>query len=145
VAATAQRLPSHSWEYGTASQALLELNSPLLSVFGPTPFPVSTLQPSTVPALSYAQTRIVIGIGNNGLAQVSGAVGDPASLGVVALMLGKTNTFTGAAQRQLAHILTSAPRWSNGAISQRADVAELWSERADFIYMAPPFIAYYAA
>ncbi|KAJ7435235.1 hypothetical protein B0H11DRAFT_2401885, partial [Mycena galericulata] len=146
VAATAQRLPSHSWEYGTASKALLELNSPLLSAFGPTPCPVSTLQPSTVPALSYAQTRNVIGIGNNGLAQASGAVSDPASLGVVALMLGKTNaTFTGAAQRQLAHILTSAPRWSNGAISQRADVAELWSERADFIYMAPPFIAYYAA
>jgi rhamnogalacturonyl hydrolase YesR len=31
------------------------------------------------------------------------------------------------------------PRWSNGAISHRENVAELW---ADFVYMVPPFLAY---
>lgn len=38
-------------------------------------------------------------------------------------------------------MLTSVPRWSNGAISHREAYLELW---ADFIYMAPPFLAYYA-
>ncbi|KAJ7728269.1 hypothetical protein DFH07DRAFT_1066405 [Mycena maculata] len=143
VATLAQSLPSHSWEYGTASEALLELQSPIFSVFGASPFPVPTLQPSSVPALPYAAARIVIGTGANGLSDGDGAVGDPASLGVVAVMLGKTNdTFAIAAQSEIDYIIGEAPRWVNGAISQRSDVAELW---ADFMYMAPPFIAYFAA
>lgn len=36
--------------------------------------------------------------------------------------------------------MRKVPRWSNGAISHREDVAELW---ADFVYMVPPFLAYY--
>jgi len=35
-----------------------------------------------------------------------------------------------------------APRASNGAISHRESQVQLWS---DFVYMAPPFIAYYGA
>lgn len=35
-----------------------------------------------------------------------------------------------------------APRAPNGAISHRDSQAQLW---ADFVYMAPPFIAYYGA
>jgi rhamnogalacturonyl hydrolase YesR len=35
-----------------------------------------------------------------------------------------------------------APRASNGAISHRTSQVQLW---ADFVYMAPPFIAYYGA
>ncbi|KAJ7644864.1 hypothetical protein FB45DRAFT_999750 [Roridomyces roridus] len=143
VAQIAEDLPSHSWEYGTASETLLELRNPALSVFGSAPFPVPTVIPALVPAMDYASTRIVIGTGANGLSDGAGAVGDPASLGVVAILLGKTNdTFAVAAASEIDYMLNQAPRWANGAISQRADVPELW---ADFMYMAPPFIAYYGA
>ncbi|KAJ7437422.1 hypothetical protein FB451DRAFT_1451717 [Mycena latifolia] len=143
VATVAEALPSHSWEYGTASEALLELRSPLFSVFGPAPFPVRTLDPARVPSLAYAAAKIVLGTGANGLSDGAGAVGDPASLGVAAVMLGKTNaSFATAAASEIAYIMDEAPRWPNGAISQRADVPELW---ADFMYMAPPFLAFYAA
>ncbi|KAJ7138865.1 hypothetical protein C8R46DRAFT_866720, partial [Mycena filopes] len=143
VATIAKSLPSHSWEYGTATQALLELNSPFISVFGPSPFPVQAHSPDTVPALAYAASVIVIGTGANGLSNGDGAVGDPASLGVSAVLLGKTNaTFATAAQSEVDYMINSAPRWVNGAISQRTDVPELW---ADWMYMAPPFLAYFAA
>jgi len=49
--------------------------------------------------------------------------------------------YTAAAERQEAHLINDVPRWPNGAISQREAYAELW---ADFMYMAPPFLAYYA-
>ncbi|KAJ7114621.1 hypothetical protein C8R43DRAFT_1242466 [Mycena crocata] len=46
-------------------------------------------------------------------------------------------------RREINHITNwGAPRWPNGSISHRSDVPELW---ADFVYMAPPFLAYYAA
>lgn len=86
---------------------------------------------------------------NSTLADGDGANGDPASLGVSALLLargggdGKNKTgedFEKAAQRQLASLF-KAPRYSNGAISQRTKVAELWS---DGMFMIPPFLAYYA-
>ncbi|KAJ7680624.1 hypothetical protein DFH06DRAFT_1163726 [Mycena polygramma] len=143
VAAIAKSLPSHSWEFGTATEALLEVYSPLLSVFGPTPFPVHSVPTSEAPALAYALAKIPLPFGLHGLSNGDGAVGDSASLGVGAVMLGRTNaSYAIAAQEEINYIIGLAPRWPNGAISHRADVAELW---ADFIYMAPPFIAYFAA
>ncbi|KAJ7279569.1 hypothetical protein C8J57DRAFT_1712576 [Mycena rebaudengoi] len=143
VAELAEILPTHSWEYGTETEALLELHSPLFSVFGPAPFPVRPLPPSDVPSLAYAKAKIVIGTGKDGLSNGDGAVGDPASLGVGAMMLGKTDeTFAVAARSQVDYVVNGAPRWPNGAISHRADVAELW---ADFMYMAPPTIAFAGA
>jgi rhamnogalacturonyl hydrolase YesR len=47
-----------------------------------------------------------------------------------------------AAEEQLKYLLKVAPRASNGAISQRESQVQLWS---DYVYMAPPFIAYYGA
>lgn len=142
VAALAKSIPSHSWEYGVATEALFELYTPGISVFGSHPFPIPTLNPDDVPALSYAQEKIVIGTGKDGLSPGAGAVGDPASLAVGAILLGKTNkTFADAAAAQMDYVINEAPRYSNGAISQRADVGELW---ADFVYMAPPSMAYYA-
>ena len=47
-----------------------------------------------------------------------------------------------AASEQLDYLLNVAPRAPNGAISHRESQVQLW---ADFIYMAPPFIAYYGA
>ncbi|KAF7316620.1 hypothetical protein HMN09_00394600 [Mycena chlorophos] len=143
VAALAQTLPARSWEFGTATQALLELYNPEYSVFGSQPFPVPSLHPSAIPALAYAQAHITIGTGSNSLANGSGAVGDPASLGVGAVMLSKTNsTFVAACQDEIDFLVSGAPRYINGAISQRVNSAELW---ADFIYMAPPYLAYFGA
>lgn len=57
-------------------------------------------------------------------------------------MLGQSNkAFAAAARRQSDFILHKAPRYENGAISHRENEAELW---ADFVYMAPPFLAYQA-
>ncbi|KAL0576630.1 hypothetical protein V5O48_005360 [Marasmius crinis-equi] len=142
VANLAQSASTHSWEYGAAAEALLELYNPQLSVFASSPFPVPAADPDSVRALKYAAENIVLGEGADGLSPGEGAVGDPASLGVSAVLLGKTDDkFAAAAKSQMDYILHGAPRYYNGAISQRADVAELW---ADFMYMVPPFMAYYA-
>jgi hypothetical protein len=63
--------------------------------------------------------------------------GDPASLGVSAILLGQSNgAYLSASYRQANYILNDAPKWSNGAISQRPDVAEIW---ADNMAMSFPF------
>ncbi|KAL3963047.1 hypothetical protein ACCO45_000051 [Purpureocillium lilacinum] len=132
---------SHSWEWGTAAEALLELYNPELSVFGSKPFPqdgVPAADPSTF-ALAYAKQFInrnsQVLVGNS-------AVGDPASLGVSAILLGQSDsTYLDASDRQASYLLEDAPRWSNGAISHRPDVAELW---ADNVAMSFPFLAYLA-
>jgi len=51
-------------------------------------------------------------------------------------------TYASAATEQLDYLLDDAPRAPNGAISHRERQVQLW---ADFLYMAPPFIAYYGA
>ncbi|KAH9477640.1 hypothetical protein JR316_0009866 [Psilocybe cubensis] len=143
VAAQALALPTHSWEYGTASEALLELYNPHLTVFGATPFPVPALNVSAVVGLDYAAQKVRFGTGYSALFKDDGAAGDPASLGVSAVMLGKVNsTFAWAANQTVTGLLADVPRYSNGAISHRFSVAELW---ADNVYMVPPFLAYYAA
>lgn len=127
VAALAESLPSHSWEFGTAAEALVELYDPGHSVYGERPFPVPTIQPSSSQYLTYAQSNIIIGVPPNGLQDGDGAVGDPASLGVPAILLGKTNqTYAAAAAAEIDYLLEGAPRWPNGAISHRALYAELW-------------------
>ncbi len=45
-----------------------------------------------------------------------------------------------AATQQKDYLLKNAPRYRNGAVSHRVEVAELWS---DAIHMFPPFLAYY--
>ncbi|KAF8501212.1 Six-hairpin glycosidase-like protein [Gautieria morchelliformis] len=49
-------------------------------------------------------------------------------------------SYAEAATSQLEFLLTTVPRTSDGAISHRVSQVQLWS---DFIYMAPPFLAYY--
>lgn len=56
-------------------------------------------------------------------------------------MIGKCSSSYSTACRRQAQAVLSAPRWSNGAISHREEYAALW---ADFVYMAPPFLAYHA-
>ncbi|ESK86697.1 hypothetical protein Moror_10944 [Moniliophthora roreri MCA 2997] len=162
VTALAESLPSHSWEFGTACQALLELHNASLSVFSPCQSPaVPDIQAptQTVHALQYADQKITIGTGANAFADGDGATSDSASLGVCGLLLGKTiQKYAEAAQSQLDYLVNEAPRWENGAISHWSEEAEIWFVsfdlsyyclaltemfyRADFVYMAPPFIAY---
>ncbi|KAI0506644.1 hypothetical protein F5B22DRAFT_639035 [Xylaria bambusicola] len=136
-------LATHSWEFGTFSEALLEWHDPHLSVFAASPFPdgkIPVVQVDQVESLSYAQPHIWTN--STTLVDGDGAAGDPASLAISAILIGQTQSpFLSAAQRQIDHLLTTVPRWSNGAISHREDYAELW---ADFIYMVPPALAYWA-
>ena len=75
---------------------------------------------------------IVLGTGVNGLADGDGAVGDPASLGVSAVLLGQYLTpeegapYVNASLGEVKYIMDQAPRWSNGAISHRVAAPELW-------------------
>ncbi|KAL1726332.1 hypothetical protein EV714DRAFT_219502 [Schizophyllum commune] len=142
VAKTAKILPTHSWEYGSACEALLELHNPEYSVFGENPFPTIVLDSKNVDALAYAKDKIVLGEVPNAFADGDGAVGDPAALGVYAMLLGKAGDLPmlATADAEVSYLVGTAPRWPNGAISHRADVAELC-----FLYMAPPFLAYFAA
>ncbi|KAL6693521.1 hypothetical protein J3F84DRAFT_401419 [Trichoderma pleuroticola] len=134
-------LSSHSWEWGTAAEALLELYDPELSVFSSNPFPsgkIPNADPRTF-ALAYAKQFIH----TNGQVFVGdSAVGDPASLGVSAILIGQSDrAYLDASNRQADYILNQAPKWSNGAISHRPDVAEIW---ADNMAMSFPFLAYLA-
>ncbi|KAI0869709.1 hypothetical protein GGS24DRAFT_477968 [Hypoxylon argillaceum] len=136
-------LATHSWEFGAFSESLLEWYDPDLSVFSASPFPdgkIPVVQVDQVKSLSYAQPHIWIN--STTLIDGDGAAGDPASLAVSAILIGQTQKpFLSAAHRQIQHLLTAVPRWANGAISHREDYPELW---ADFIYMAPPALAYWA-
>lgn len=59
-----------------------------------------------------------------------------------AILIGQTQPeYLSAAERQVDHLLNSVPRATNGAISHREANVELW---ADFIYMVPPMLAYWA-
>jgi rhamnogalacturonyl hydrolase YesR len=63
-------------------------------------------------------------------------------LGISAVLIGQSNqTYFNAASREESSVINTAPRFWNGAISHRYNTPELW---ADFVYMAPPFLAYYA-
>ena len=127
VLSLAQSLPSHSWEFGTASEALLELYEPSVSVFGDVPFPPPTLTTENSKSLAYASTKFQLESGSPALVPGDGASGDPASLGISAYLLGKTDPeLAAAATTQLDYLLDTVPRFWNGAISQRDDYAELW-------------------
>ncbi len=135
VTQRAADLSKHSWEWGTASEALLEAFDPKLSVYGAssTSFPKSSKgkipvkQPADVLSLAYAKKYIALN--SDTLVRGDGSAGDPASLGVAAVMLGQTNgAYLTAANKQASHLLTAVPRYSNGAISHRENVAELWAD-----------------
>lgn len=129
-------LASHSWEWGTAAEALLELYNPELSVFGPNPFPGGKIPNASDNTVSLVYARQFIDL-NGDVFVGNSAVGDPASLGVSAVLLGQSNqAYLSASSRQANQILNVAPKFSNGAISQQTGTPEVW---ADFMFMAPPF------
>ncbi|KAF8996265.1 hypothetical protein BDQ17DRAFT_1392082 [Cyathus striatus] len=96
IASLAESLPSHSWEYG---------------------------------ALEYAATKIQLGTGSriDALAVGDGSAGDPAALGVAAVLLGKTDSaYADAAASTVNALMNEVPRFSNGAISHRVSIPELF-------------------
>jgi len=147
-----------SWELGTRSQALLELNAKSYSVLSgnslPPPSTISTnlADPmSTVLSIakSVVSNRSTSNSGKVGPQPLmnDSAAGDPTSLGMVVLLANWTGQqrtdgfdYAGAAQDQLDFLFQDVPRTSDGAISHRTDQLQLWS---DFVYMAPPFVAYF--
>ncbi|KAI8939932.1 hypothetical protein NX059_003659 [Plenodomus lindquistii] len=132
---------SHSWEYGTLFEAILEYENPKHSIFHH-PFPdntISTLHPENVKALQYVEPHIRLD--SDTLCEGNGSSSDPASLGIPALLLSKTHPdYFNAASRQLHTLTHLTPRHPNGALSHRVSEVSLW---ADFVYMVPPFLAYY--
>ncbi|KAI0069199.1 Six-hairpin glycosidase [Artomyces pyxidatus] len=152
VRTNALAISTHSWELGTLTEALTELEWPSLAVFAPHSIP----PPSHLSSWDNAGDVIKIAteVVRNKTADTlplidgDGAVGDPASLGFSVLLANWTRTnksdtvFSVDAQEQLEYLLTDAPRSPQGAISHRESQVQLW---ADFVYMAPPFIAYYGA
>lgn len=155
----------HRWEYGTRLQALLELSTPELSVLtqpnASTGSTISVPPPSTSPPSSLSTVLDVVAtiianrsqtISSQKLSEPQsffpsdGAAGDPASVGVAALLANYTGQKNdsydplAAAQSQLQFLLEKVPRAENGAISHRVSEVQLWS---DFVYMVPPFLTYY--
>ncbi|KAL9712558.1 hypothetical protein Ac2012v2_003795 [Leucoagaricus gongylophorus] len=141
-----------SWELGAAAEALTELSWPTASVFNGSALP----PPAHLRLVSNASD--VISIANEvvstkpasslPLIAGQGSSADPASIGVAVLLANWTRSdlsndaYAKAAADQLAYLLKDVPRSDTGAISHRTDQVQLWS---DFVYMVPPFIAYYGA
>ncbi|KAG9312708.1 Six-hairpin glycosidase [Chiua virens] len=149
---------NHSWEYGTRSEVVLEYNALSYSVLSSSPIPPpQQIPPDLVGSLgdvfSIAHTVVANRSVSNG--NITGpqplmqdlSAGDPASIGVATLLANWTGQdaldgldYAGAARDQLAFLFQKAPKTSDGAISHRLDQVQLWS---DFVYMVPPFLAYY--
>ncbi|KAJ3574544.1 hypothetical protein NP233_g1709 [Leucocoprinus birnbaumii] len=146
------QIANNSWELGTAAEALTELYWPALSVFNQSAFPPPARLNSTLNAtdvLSIANRTVSTRPANTmPLITNQGSSADPASIGVAVLLANWTrpdmrnHAYSDAATDQLTYLLKNVSRSDSGAISHRNDQTQLWS---DFIYMVPPFIAYYGA
>ncbi|KAJ9103744.1 hypothetical protein QFC21_002204 [Naganishia friedmannii] len=161
-----ERLCVYSWENGTKAQALIEYAYQDFSPFSPTfgnaltdlslsqsiPDELIAIARTTLeerPSSSNQSGAALGGVGIGSLLQ-DGSSADPASLGVAVLLANasaavgtqqvKNVGWGAAAESELRYLLERVPRNSAGAISHRSEQAQLWS---DFVYMVPPFLAYY--
>ncbi|CAA7263839.1 unnamed protein product [Cyclocybe aegerita] len=159
VSARLEEAALQSWELGTRSQTILELNATAYSVFSNTFLPPPEVIPSELaddnamaPFFSIAR-QIVSNrtrLNNNTVGpqplMPDGSAADPASNGVCVLIANWTGQdageldYEGAARDQLDYLLTRVPKTGDGAISHRVSQVQLWN---DFVYMVPPFLAYY--
>ncbi|KZV92808.1 Six-hairpin glycosidase [Exidia glandulosa HHB12029] len=144
VRAGAISAPSHSWEWGTMAEALIELDTPELSVFDAQSVPASADLALPPVALQTVDDALATKPAGKKYFYNTGAVGDQASIGVTALIASITTgneTYLDASAQQLDFLLNDAPH-DGIVISHRNETFQAW---ADFISMAPPFIAYYGA
>lgn len=153
-----------SWEIGTYSQALLELDTPSWSTLTPGvqyPALASGSPPSSLDeVLAYAKSvtqnwtainRVSTDNASSVVAPLltNSAAGDPPSIGfalILANLTGRSQAdnllYADAATSQLNYLLNVVPKTPDGAISHRPEQTQLWS---DFVYMVPPFLASYGA
>lgn len=136
-----------SWEYGTASEAYLEIDFPELSVYGPTPFPPPHSLNTTAWPISNAKYLIDTKGSETKALMDDGAAGDPMSNGISVLLANATypddNRYHEAFKDQLDFIEHVVPKDPvTGAISHRTEYVQLWS---DNVFMVPPVLAYYGA
>ncbi|KAG6852328.1 hypothetical protein C0991_000827 [Blastosporella zonata] len=145
-----------SWELGTRAQSILEMNATRYSVLSvsnslPPPSSISdTLSPSLQPFFQIAHDTVQNRTRSNGNITgpqpliKDGSAADPSSIGFAVLIANLTGQsgedYAGAAKDQLDYLEFDVPRTSDGAISHRVSEVQLWS---DFVYMVPPFLAYY--
>ncbi|KAG5651115.1 hypothetical protein H0H81_009802 [Sphagnurus paluster] len=148
-----------SWELGTRAQAILSLNATSYSVLTPsTPLPPARSIPDSLtsplaPFFEIARSTVANrGNSNKNITgpqplMADGSAADPASIGFAVLLANWTGQglhdgldYAGAAKDQLDYLQFDVPRTSDGAISHRVSQVQLWS---DFVYMVPPFLAYY--
>ncbi|KIM27620.1 hypothetical protein M408DRAFT_330042 [Serendipita vermifera MAFF 305830] len=148
LAGIRQQLRDHahaSWEYGTASEAFLEIDNADLSVYGPAPFPPPRALPVDAWPVSNAK-YIVDNKPNTKALMDDGAAGDPMSNGISVLLANATYPtdprYNAAFMDQLDFIENVVPKDANGAISHRVSEVQLW---ADSVFMVPPILAYYGA
>ncbi|KAF8635336.1 hypothetical protein AX15_000455 [Amanita polypyramis BW_CC] len=149
-----------SWELGTRAQAILSLNATGFSVYSSIPLPPPTSTDAfgsgnasgLVPFFDIAKSTVLNRGKSNGnitgpqpLIQ-DGSAADPASIGFAVLLANWTGQdigqidYAGAAKDQLDFLFQVVPKTPDGAISHRVSEVQLWS---DFVYMVPPFLAYY--
>ncbi|KAF8317433.1 hypothetical protein DL93DRAFT_2154320 [Clavulina sp. PMI_390] len=148
---------NYSWEIGTRETALLELKSPKYFLYHhgssiPPPRLKRTWDEKKI-AECFQSVDNVLATRPAGIQTFfqDSAVGDPASVGIPFLIKNATmahpsssTNYSIATQQELDHLLAVPRENSTGAISQREppEPIQIW---ADFVAMAPPFIAYYGA
>lgn len=150
-----ERVTNHSWEWGLQSQVLLEIDYHPLSVFSTSrKLPLSDIDgPMTIPDKLLDLIDPILARRDSSslpLVEGDGASGDPASLGTAVLVASivtqkdpnRSQNYKKLAEGQLDWLLNRVPRSPEGAISQRNDQVQFWS---DYMYMVPPFLAYYGA
>ena len=125
---------STSWEQGTATNGILEIDNDDYSVFAASPF---TSHGAATSVLQLALSAVVRQTADGRLSQnindaEDGAALDGASAGS-AVLLGTfapnprvQSYWEDAADKELNYLLTKVPRTSTGALSQRADSAQYW-------------------
>ncbi|MBW0563454.1 hypothetical protein O181_103169 [Austropuccinia psidii MF-1] len=150
---TLNRVANHSWEWGAQTQVICERYFPSLGVFSTTrQLPLSKVDGPLCPPekLLDLLDRILANRNTSQLPIIDGdgASGDPASLGVAVMIIAATTSgdiskkYQTLANNQIEWLLNHVPRSLEGALSHRDKEFQYWS---DFLYMAPPFIAYYGA
>ncbi|GAA5944324.1 uncharacterized protein JCM15063_006559 [Sporobolomyces koalae] len=157
------RTASYSWEIGTHLESIVEFSFPSLAVYADS---FDSVSPSTSPVPTSVMSMVSYLTAKNppSSSQLQivpdGSAADPVSIApffvLANLTLGdnretlatNASSVQGATkevveekvENQLEAILQKTPRTSDGAISHRSQSTELWS---DFVYMVPPFLAYY--
>ncbi|TFY76092.1 hypothetical protein EWM64_g7921 [Hericium alpestre] len=144
---------THSWEYGTRAQSLLELDASGFSVLSPVSLPPSTsLNTTANSSLSdvFAIAQNIVGNRAKSNQDATGpqplindsSAGDPCSIGVAVLLANWTGLgavdgldYAGAATDQLNFLWSdSVPKTSDGAFSHRIEQVQLCDKSANGLW-----------